>query len=88
MIQSQIVTLKAKGQLSLPQPIRTAAGLHSGSTLTVTLEPDGTITVRPVRGKLEAFFHSLDGVASAGSSDVDAAILAAIQTLDFPAGQD
>ena len=82
MNQTQMVTLSTKGQLVLPRSIRTSAGLHSGSTLTVTLEPDGTITVRPVRGKLDAFFHSLDGVATAGLLDVDAAILASVEGLD------
>lgn len=82
MSQTQVVTLSTKGQLVLPRSIRTSAGLHSGSTLSVTLEPDGTITVRPVRGKLEAFFHSLDGVATAGPLDDDAAILESVEGLD------
>ena len=82
MNQTQMVTLSTKGQLVLPRSIRTRAGLHSGSTLTVTLEPDGTITIRPVRGKLDAFFHSLDGVAAAGPLDVDAAILESVEGLD------
>lgn len=82
MNHTQMVTLSTKGQLVLPRSIRTSAGLHSGSTLTVTLEPDGTITVRPVRGKLDAFFHSLDGVALTGPIDVDAAILEAVEGLD------
>ena len=82
MIHSQVVTLSTKGQLVLPRSIRTAAGLHPGSTLTVTLGADGTITVRPVRGKLEAFFNSLDGVAYAGPIDVDAAILDSVKGLD------
>jgi len=82
MTQSQIVTLSTKGQLVLPRSIRTAAGLHCGSTLSVTLEADGTITARPVRGKLQDFFHALDGMASTGSSDVDAAIMASVEELD------
>ena len=87
MTRSQVVTLSTKGQLVLPRSIRTAAGLHSGSTLTVTLAADGTITVRPVRGQLEAFFHSLDGVASAGPLDVEAAILEAVEGLDHATRQ-
>jgi len=82
MNQTQMVTLSTKGQLVLPRSTRTSAGLHSGSKLTVTLEPDGTITVRPVRGKLDAFFHSLDGVAAAGPLDVDAAIMESVEGLD------
>lgn len=87
MPQTQKVTLSTKGQLVLPRSIRTSAGLHAGSTLTVTLEPDGTITVRPVRGKLDAFFHALDGVAAAGPLDVDAAILEAVAGLDHASRQ-
>jgi len=87
MIESQIVTLSTKGQLVLPRSIRTAAGLHAGSTLTVTLEVDGTITARPVRGKLEAFFQALDGAACPGPVDVDAAILESVESLDHAARQ-
>jgi AbrB family looped-hinge helix DNA binding protein len=87
VLPSQVVTLSTKGQLVLPRSIRTSAGLHPGSTLTVTLEPDGTITVRPVRGKLEAFFHSLDGVAFAGPLDVDASVLEAVESLDYATRQ-
>ena len=87
VIQSQIVTLSTKGQLVLPQAIRTAASLRPGSTVSVTLEPDGTISVHPIRGKLEAFFHSLDGVAATGPVDVDAAILEAVEGMDDAARQ-
>ena len=82
MAQSQVVTLSTKGQLVLPRSIRTSAGLHSGSTLTVTLEADGTISIRPVRGKLDAFFNALAGVDSTGSLDVDAAILETVEGMD------
>ena len=82
MTRSQVVTLSTKGQLVLPRAIRNAAGLHVGSTLTVSLELDGTILVRPVRGQLEAFFHSLDGVVSGEPLGVDAAILQSVEGLD------
>ena len=85
MTHSQVVTLSTKGQLVLPRSIRPSAGLHSGSTLSITLEPDGTITIRPIRGKLDAFFHSLDGVASAGPLDDDAAIMESVEALDAAA---
>jgi AbrB family looped-hinge helix DNA binding protein len=87
MSQTQTVILSTKGQLVLPRSIRTSAGLHAGSALTVTLEPDGTITVRPVRGRLEAFFQALDGVTAAGPLDVDAAILASVDGLDHATRQ-
>jgi AbrB family looped-hinge helix DNA binding protein len=86
MPQIQTVTLSTKGQLVLPRSIRTSAGLHAGSTLIVALEPDGTITVRPVRGKLDAFFHALDGVAHAPLG-VDAAILESVDGLDHASRQ-
>jgi AbrB family looped-hinge helix DNA binding protein len=87
MVHSQVVTLSTKGQLVLPRAIRAAAGLHSGSTLTVTLEPDGTITARPVRGKLKAFFQAMDGLTSAGPLEVDAAIMESVADLDHAACQ-
>jgi AbrB family looped-hinge helix DNA binding protein len=87
MTRSQVVTLSSKGQLVLPRSIRTAAGLHVGSTLTVSLEVDGAILVRPVRGKLEAFFHALDGAACESPLDVDAAILESVEGLDHATRQ-
>jgi AbrB family looped-hinge helix DNA binding protein len=82
MTQPQVVTLSTKGQLVLPRSIRTSAGLHAGSTLSVTLEIDGTIAIRPVRGKLEDFFHALGGVKATGPVDVDEAILDTVKELD------
>ena len=87
MVEAQVVTLSTKGQFVLPRAIRDAAGLHSGSTLTVTLEADGTITVRPVRGKVSAFFHALDGLPAGGPADVDTAILEAVEDLDHATRQ-
>ena len=65
----------------LPQVIRTSAGLHSGSKLRVTLDPGGTISVRPIRGKLEAFIYSLGGVAATNPVEVEAAILEAVERM-------
>jgi hypothetical protein len=53
----------------------------------VTLEPDGTITARPVRGKLKAFFQAMDGLTSAGPLEVDAAIMESVADLDHAACQ-
>ncbi|MGA2079302.1 MAG: AbrB/MazE/SpoVT family DNA-binding domain-containing protein [Holophaga sp.] len=82
MVRSQVVTLSTKGQLVLPRSIRASAGLHPGSNLKVTLEPDGTISIRPFRGTLEAFFHALDGVAACGPAAVDEAIMTAVKEMD------
>jgi len=51
-------------------------------SLFISLEPDGTITIRPIRGKLDAFFHSLEGVAGTGSLEDDAAIMESVSGLD------
>jgi len=82
-----VVTLSSKGQLVLPRAIRTAAGLHCGSTLTVTLEADGSITARPVRGRLDSFFRSLDGVVPGEPLEVDAEILETVKGLDDAASR-
>jgi AbrB family looped-hinge helix DNA binding protein len=82
VVQSQVITLSTKGQFVLPKAMRKAAGLHAGSTFTVTLEPDGTLTIRPIRGNLEPFFHSLDGFEPCGPFEVDAAIMEAVEGLD------
>lgn len=82
MTRAQVVTLSTKGQLVLPRSIRAKAGLHAGSPLQVILEPDGTISIRPVRGNVEAFFHALDGCSATGPADVDEGILQSIQELD------
>jgi AbrB family looped-hinge helix DNA binding protein len=87
MAQSQVVTLSTKGQLVLPRAMRTRAGLHAGSPLRVTLGADGTLTIRPVRGQVDAFFHALDGCVPSGPADVDAAILESVTNLDHASRQ-
>ena len=82
MIRPQIVTLSTKGQLILPRALRLAAGLLPGAKLNLTLSPDGTITARPIRGTLEAFFHALDNGPGGGPVDIDEAIMAAVADLD------
>ena len=82
MSHAQIVTLSSKGQLVLPKALRVAAGLHSGSTLALTLGADGSITARPVRGKLDDFFHALDQEGVQVPRDVDQAILEVVEGLD------
>ncbi len=41
-----ISTLTSKGQLTLPQAIRTRLNVHAGDTIDFVVEPDGTIVVR------------------------------------------
>jgi AbrB family looped-hinge helix DNA binding protein len=82
VVDAQVVTLSSKGQLVLPRAIRTAAGLHAGSRFTITLEADGSLTIRPIRGNLDAFFQALEGVAEPVGGDLDAEIMAEVEGLD------
>ena len=82
MIPSQVVTLSTKGQLVLPRSFRKAAGLHAGSSLTLSMEADGTITARANRGTLNDFFHCLDGMPTSDPQDLDSSIMETIEELD------
>jgi antitoxin PrlF len=42
------ITLRAKGQLTLPEEIRQAARLSEGDLLEAELTPDGAILLRPL----------------------------------------
>lgn len=44
-----IATLTSKGQLTLPKAIRDKMKLDAGSKLDFILQPDGTLTARPLR---------------------------------------
>jgi len=82
LIRPQSVTLSTKGQLVLPRALRLAAGLLPGAKLNLTLSPDGTITARPIRGTLDAFFHALDDAPATDPMAIDEAIMAAVEELD------
>jgi len=45
-------TLTSKGQVTIPQEVRLALGLHEGSRLDFQLQPDGTVRVVPQRRSL------------------------------------
>lgn len=79
MVLSQIITLGPQGQFVLPKAMSNAAGIYPGSTATLTLEPDGTLTIRLIRGGLEPFFRTFDGVEPCGPREVDAAIQEAVE---------
>lgn len=49
-----ISTLTSKGQLTLPQAIRTRLNVHAGDTVDFVIEPDGTIVVRAGRSDVTA----------------------------------
>jgi hypothetical protein len=51
--------------------MRTEAGLHAGSAVTLTLKADGAITICPVR-------DSLDALETCGPPGVDEAILKSV----------
>jgi antitoxin PrlF len=44
-----IATLTAKGQTTIPKPVRTHLGLQSGDKLDFVIESDGCVTLRPHR---------------------------------------
>lgn len=45
-------TLTSKGQVTIPQEVRVALGLHEGSRLDFQVQPDGTVRVVPQRRSL------------------------------------
>lgn len=65
-------TLRAKGQLTLPEEIRTAAHLEEGDLLDAEMTPDG-ILLRPrkVIDATQAWFWSPDWQAGEREADLD-----------------
>jgi antitoxin PrlF len=49
-----ISTLPSKGQLPLPQTVRTRLNVHAGDVVDFVIETDGTITVRAGRSDVTA----------------------------------
>ena len=47
-------TLTSKGQLTLPQAIRTLLNVQAGDTVDFVVEPDGTVAVRAGRSDVSA----------------------------------
>lgn len=49
-----ISTLTSKGQLTLPQAIRTRLNVHAGDSIDFVIQPDGTIVVQTGRADVTA----------------------------------
>lgn len=52
-------TLSSKGQLVIPKAMREALGLHSGSEVLLTMEPNGSLNLSPLKLPLEGLFGML-----------------------------
>lgn len=44
-----LATLTSKGQITVPKEIRDALELDAGAKLDFSIQPDGTLTVRPLK---------------------------------------
>lgn len=51
--------LSSKGQLVIPKALREALGLHSGSEVLLTMEPNGSLNLSPLKLPLEGLFGML-----------------------------
>lgn len=54
-----LATLTSKGQVTLPKEIREALKLSSGAKLDFSLQPDGSVTVRPMQNSVASLFGIL-----------------------------
>lgn len=49
-----LATLTSKGQVTVPKEIRDALSLDAGATLDFSLQPDGSLVVRPLKRSASA----------------------------------
>ena len=54
-----LATLTSKGQITLPKEIRDALKLTSGAKLDFSLQPDGSVNVRPMNNSVASLFGIL-----------------------------
>ena len=54
-----LATLTSKGQITLPKEIRDALKLDSGAKLDFSLQPDGSVNVRPLKNSVASLFGIL-----------------------------
>lgn len=54
-----LATLTSKGQVTLPKEIRDALKLSSGAKLDFSLQPDGSVNVRPMKNSIASLFGIL-----------------------------
>lgn len=54
-----LATLTSKGQVTLPKEIRDALKLSAGAKLDFSLQPDGSVSVRPMKNSVSSLFGIL-----------------------------
>jgi len=54
-----LATLTSKGQITVPKEIRDALALDAGATLDFSIQPDGTLIVRPLKRSVSALIGLL-----------------------------
>ena len=54
-----LATLTSKGQVTLPKEIRDALKLSSGAKLDFSLQPDGSVNLRPMKNSVASLFGIL-----------------------------
>ena len=52
-------TVTSKGQVTIPQPVRRHLHLEEGDKLEFTIEDDGTVRVRTIKGSVRDLFGFL-----------------------------
>lgn len=68
-----LAKLTAKGQTTVPQPIRAALDLHPGDTIEWELADDGSARVRRVTPMDLEYLRALEGTLSEWAGDADEA---------------
>lgn len=54
-----LATMTSKGQITLPKEIRDALDLDAGTKLDFSIEPDGTLRVRPLKRSVSSIIGLL-----------------------------
>ena len=71
-----LATLTSKGQVTLPKEIRDALDLDAGTKLDFSIEPDGTLRVRPLKRSVSSIIGLLQrpGVKAATVDEMSRAV--------------
>ena len=59
MVEMSRATVTSKGQVTIPQRIRRHLGLAEGDKLEFTMEDDGTVRLRTIKGSVRDLFAFL-----------------------------
>lgn len=58
-----MTTMTVKGQVTIPKAVREAAGLRPGDKVSVTLAPDGTVSIgRATKSREESYRERVEAV--------------------------